>query len=399
MNRPVRIACVLCVSAGVVDQALQYSTLRDGYFLGRRIAPFDPPFFTHDQEQRYERYVELARDPERARAESDFDADLGWVSRAAPHDTTYRFDTRGCRIGGAAVPSERSAGVRRAAAFGCSFTFGQEVQSAETWVARVDEARPDLEVLNFGAGAYGLDQALLRYRRDGVRESLDEVWLGVLPTAVLRNVSTYHPAYRHWNAVLLFKPRFELGEGDELVLVENPARSLAEEVRLLGSQAEFVRAVGEHDQFVAKHPTAYAPFGSSLWHRSALARLTMTWFESRGRDPRPYLLDDQSEAFRVELRIVEEFAREARANGARFRVVILPSQGDLQDARSLGRPAWEGLCDAWRASGIEVFDAGVALLAAGADEDPQMWAPGGHYSAAGNALVADALGRHLAEDP
>src|SRR5262245_9701751 len=39
----------------VVDQAIEWTALRDGALLGRRIAPFDPPLFTAEQAASLER--------------------------------------------------------------------------------------------------------------------------------------------------------------------------------------------------------------------------------------------------------------------------------------------------------------------------------------------------------
>jgi len=49
-----------------------------------------------------------------------------------------------------------------ASAFGDSFTYGEEVENDQTWPHAVADALK-CEVRNFGVGAYGLDQALLRY--------------------------------------------------------------------------------------------------------------------------------------------------------------------------------------------------------------------------------------------
>src|SRR5262245_17866041 len=68
--------------------------------------------------------------------------------------------------------------VVRVSAFGDSFTFGSEVEINETWESQLEGQDPRFEVLNFGVGAYGLDQAYLRYLQDGVHFHSDIVVIG-----------------------------------------------------------------------------------------------------------------------------------------------------------------------------------------------------------------------------
>lgn len=382
----------------VCDQIAQHTLLSSGFLAGRRIAPFDPPLFAQHQIERLEAYRKLVADGVDASSVSDFDPDLGWCPHTAHDDGWYRIDARGARYATRAVPLERSSGVQRVVALGCSFTFGAEVDGPDAWVARVDEARADLDVVNFAFGAYGLDQALLRWRRDGVRESCEEAWLGVLPSAALRNVTTYHPTLRHWTNVVHVKPRFELGAGGALVPVASPARSLADLVHLLSDAPTFARDVAPHDFWVQRAPESYAQRGSVWWHHVASARLAATRLERRGRDARPWLADETSEVHRLERALVLELARDVAAAQRRLRVLVLPDREDVADARD-GDACWKALVVAWRAAGIEVFDASSAMLGANADREARFWAPEGHYSAEGNRLVAEAFLEHLARHP
>lgn len=380
----------------IVDQVVQHTVLSTGYFRGVRVAPFDPPLFSPMQEQRvadYRRIAERGADPSTS---SDFDPELGWQPRPLMGHDFYWADARGARIGKAAVANERSVGVRRAIAVGCSFTFGQEVDGPETWPARVDESRQDLEVLNFGFGFYGLDQALLRYRRVAKSESAEEVWLGLLPSALLRIVGVYPPTQRHWTGVVHVKPRFVLDASGALELVPSPASSLGELVTLLSDQDRFLERVGARDAWVQRCPSAYEGSGTSAWHHSAFARLLVTRLERGEREARPHVLDAGSEVRRLALGIVRELDREVRANGARFRVVILPDQLDLVDRAERGTGYWQGLVDEITSAGIEVADLAPAFAAVGAQSDARYWAPEGHYSADGNRIAAEAVLEHLA---
>src|SRR5690606_27800481 len=146
-----------------------------------------------------------------AEASFRFDPELGWTAPRGSRHGDDVYDTNGARVGRAPIAHERTPGMRRIVAIGCSFTEGAEVAAHESWPARLELADPSLEVANLGVGAYGLDQALLRGRRDGRALAADAVWLGWLPSASPRLVTLYRPAQRHWGQLVAFKPRFVPG--------------------------------------------------------------------------------------------------------------------------------------------------------------------------------------------
>jgi len=237
---------------------------------------------------------------------------------------------------------------------------------------------------------YDLLQSLQRWRRDGVPLGARELWVGFVPSQVLRNVTVYMPAWRHWTPILAFKPRAELMSNGTLRIVHCPASSPAELVADVEDQTRFLDAVGSHDRWVSASPAAYARQGSSLLHWSATARVILTALEHGGRAPWDELERPQSET-------VELFSAEFRAlaAGIRVRILVLPDRDDLARLRASGRAYWEPLRARLEREGHEVFDASAGLLAAGADRDEQAWAPGGHYAASTHALVAQLLAAHL----
>lgn len=389
------VVALLLLVAG--DQTLQHLLFRDDRFAGYRIAPFDPPIFTRTQERRLE---ELA-----ARAESGLrdpiGEELGWGPTAGRDGPSYAYDEHGARRGGVPLEPAPRPGVRRIVAVGCSFTHGEEVRGEESWPALLGDPRADVEVANLGYGAYGLDQALLRLRRDGLALEPDEVWLGWLPFASTRPTTHLPLLQNHWTSVVAFKPRFRLVE-DELRLRPNPAPTSADVVALFEDQALLLEALGADDPWIARAPGAYAPRGSAWSHRSGLARLALTAIESRGRHPRNFIADPESPTARLVVALVQAAADDAARVGARFRLLVLPSRGELHElaraAPPSAQPYWAGVQEALVARGIEVVDLGPVLLAAGALDDATAWMPGGHYSPRTNGIVAEALARRLDED-
>lgn len=378
---------VAVASAVTVDLALQWGPLTDGYFRQRRVAPFDPPLFNAAQADRLAHLrTELSEDAWEGTAVA-FDAELGWAPRRGWDDGTRRYDWAGARIASRPLARTRD-GRTRVVAVGGSFTHGDEVAGDQTWLAHVAR-RLGVEVGNLGVGAYGIDQALLRWRRDGVPLAPDEVWLGFMPSAVLRVVTMYRPALRHHDRSLGIKPRFVLDEG-ALRLVASPARRREDVVRLLDDQRAFLEAFGEHDLWVARAPDAYAPRGSRVLHHTALGREWLTRREAAGRDPAPWLNARQTEVYALCRRLVLALHEEVRAAAARFRLIVLPDRKALV-SRARGEVFWQDLLDELADGGVEVVDLVEPLHAGGALGDAASWAPHGHYSARGNARVAEAL--------
>jgi hypothetical protein len=390
-KRLLRVSGLLLGSALAADQLVQWTVLRDGFLAGRRIAPFDPPLFDAAQQAKLEELRARAAGAQQPVPLLDFDAELGWCSRPESGDATYAFDWAGARIGAAPLAREPAAGRTRVVAVGDSFTFGLEVGPQETWSADLERARPELEVANLGVCGYDLLQSLQRWRRDGAHLGARELWVGFVPSQVLRNVTVYMPAWRHWTPILAFKPRAELARDGALTIVPCPARSLDELLADVGDQARFLRAAGEHDRWVRAWPAAYARRGSSLWHWSATARVVLTALEHGGRAPWDELERPGSET--VELFSVQfrELAREK----VRLRILVLPDRDDLARLRASGKAYWAPLCARLCGEGREVLDLSPGLLEAGVDREDQAWAPGGHYSASTHALVARLLAAQL----
>jgi hypothetical protein len=386
-----RATLVLAVLVGA-DWLLARAVLGDGRFLGRPIAPFDPPLFSSSQRAGLEHIeAELAGSQPKT---GKFDADLGWCNPPRSGFGAFTYDWSGARIGAAPLARAKVPGQRRVVAVGCSMTHGEEVGATEAWCARVDALLEDLEVANLGVAAYGIDQALLRLRRDGWPLEPDEVWLGILPQAALRMSTLFRPLLDHWSLDVAFKPRFLLDPAGELELVPNPARSLAEAASLLRDQQRFVAALGQHDPWVARARLAYAPRGSSWTHASFTARLMLTLQERSGRDFEA-CFDERSEFGRLYSAIVRTMARECVARGARLRVLVLPGPSDLEQLREAGRGYWEDWLARLQAEGTSVLDLAPRLSQAQA-EGRQLFEPGGHYTPEAGELVARALRDELA---
>jgi hypothetical protein len=381
-----RSAVVLAAMAAA-DWTLQRVVLEDGVFLERRIAPFDPPLFSPSQRAALQQLQrDVADPPKRA---TKFDVELGWCNPPNSGFGEFRYDWAGARIGVGPLERGQLPGTRRIVAVGCSMTHGEEVGARESWCARVDALLTRAEIANLGVAAYGLDQALLRLRRDGWPLEPDEVWLGVLPQAALRVTTLFRPLLDHWSLDVAFKPRFRLNAAGTLELVPNPVQDLADAARMLGDQRLLLDALSGNDPWVARAPLAYAPRGSSWTHRSFAARLVLTARERTGRDVEA-CFDGESEFARLFDAIVRTMERECTERGVAFRVLVLPGLADLQQRGSAGRGYWEDWVERLRASGLDVVDLASALSSKGGDL-AGLFAPAGHYTSVASELIASAL--------
>ena len=393
MRRPFLALALCALSFVVVDQVVQHVLIRDGRLSGRRVAPFDPPFYTEQQEAWFEKLRSSVERGDPPAGWFELDPLLGWCPRPdRGGGDLFTTDRHGARTGYSPLSDILPAGVRRVVAVGCSFTRGDEVGDLDAWPALLDRDAPELEIANLAVGGYGLDQALLRLERDGLPLAPDEVWLGVLPAALPRTTNVYRPALRHWSSSPALKPRFEFDERGELRLVPLPAGDAAELLETLGNQSVFFDAVAKHDEWVRRTLPAWRPRGTHWTHYSGLARLALTWIDGGGRDPAEVVADPESEVFRVARALCARTREVAEASGARFRLVVLPGRDDLRAAKG---EYWAAFVESLRSDGVEVIDLTAALRAVGVPDDDAAWMPGGHYSPATNALVARELALRL----
>ena len=116
----------------------------------------------------------LSTKPIAERSHTTYDADLGWINLPDlfipdMYGPGRYLRTNAQRLrGNAAVPARNTEGKVRLICSGDSFTFGYGVDNDHTWCQRLVALNPRLETINMGQGGYGVDQAYLWYKRDGV---------------------------------------------------------------------------------------------------------------------------------------------------------------------------------------------------------------------------------------
>lgn len=346
-----------------------------------------------EQSEHINRWLEMG-----GRGRDVVDGQLGWRYRAGFSNARNQISAQGLR-GAREYTEQPPAGVIRVAAFGDSFVYGNEVSDEHAWASVVDSSFADIEMLNYGVGGYGLDQALLRFQAEGSDLSPHVVLIGFIADDIRRVVNVYQ-RFASTSSGVFTKPRFELGPGGELTLQPSPIQRLEDWRQYLDDPAA-VTAWGQNDQWY--EPLIYE---NPLYDLSAAVRLFSTvWvrIENRyldsGRLFRGEDLNTNATAYRLQMAVFEQFAEDVREAGHRPIVLFLPSRGELQSALSGRRVVYEPLAAELRSRGIENWDATDAFSSVSTAEPPigSWFAPGGHYSPAGNRIVAAWLGPRLRE--
>jgi hypothetical protein len=275
-------------------------------------------------------------------ARAIFDPLLGWSNAAGaaiPIDGSIQSTTfqrmRGTHVYALAKP----AGVLRVEVFGDSFAFGSEVADEDTYCAVLERSVPRTEVLDFGVQGYGLDQALLRFRKEGPAFHPDVVVIGFVSVLSIRNTSTYtqYP-----------KPRFVLGQGGRLDLEGVPVPDLDDGLRAY-----------EHGSRIL-----------DAWHMAM--------------DP----MDGSDET--LDRALLVEFVGEIRASGARPIIVTYPVPSEMgRVSRSMA--VYSEACVKTAATCIDTTPAFEAARARGV----VLRATHDHFNAAGHRIVAGALAEAL----
>jgi len=310
-----------------------------------------------------------------------YDAALGWK----PRETTPAGDR-----------PHPVAGDATMAAFGDSFTFCDEVGDAETWEVRL-ATRLRADVLNYGVGGYGIDQAVLRYEAYARSAPPRTVVLAFISENINRNVNVYRKFYYPKTQATFTKPRFVLGP-DGLELLANPVRDIAERDRL--ADPRFVARLGTRDYwFDHRHlPTLEFPYTRVLFDRMFWRQLLPGGrVNPSDLDAAPdFTLWTDPAARDLTLAIFERFVAAATLHGDAPVILHLPVDGEIRARRARGQvpiavEVLRAACGArnWRCL-FPVLDA-EALFP---DADV-LFSRGGHFNAAGNDRIAQFLAASL----
>jgi hypothetical protein len=312
-----------------------------------------------------------------ARPHTERDTLLGWINRPSfslpdEYGRGIAFNTTAERTRGTGALGPLSAVGTRLICSGDSFTMGSGVPDSGTWCAQFHRFAPNIETVNMGQGMYGVDQAYLWYRRDGVR----------IPHQINVLALTYVQFERALAGTYggRFKPNFTL-DGNRLVLNNVPvpeqtigalrrsyaSSRLIEQLRLVQAvrrvSPRFDGTARQAQEVINRWPMFEAMFDQlDSLHRANGTQLVIAYLPTKF-DARPGFLDERRR------RLAEYTGRKN-----------IPFFDLTTELRALPPDSLNGTF-------ISQVEAGVN--------------PGvlGHYTVAGGTWAAQQLARSFAADP
>lgn len=337
-------------------------------------------------------YASRAVTPEQLQSflEQRFDPVLGWNIARSERNTL-----------GARGPKEYPVKDRyKIKVFGDSFSYGAEVSAQETFEAFLERMR-GWECLNYGVGAYGTDQALLKYRLTNI--PTEYTVLGILCENIGRVVSFYPAWYmRQWAPP---KPRFFL-EGDSLRLLKTPITTPEKALSLL--DPEYIAGFRQYDYWPffyeqrlhAPAQLQWPTFATVLSHLNfflsrarleIMRRIAPTWEIETQTYKYYHLYEEDTEALKILRRIIDNFLTLAESRGEIPLILIFPDQFSLDLMQKYGRNPYQPLVDHVRETAVAFLDMGAFFCRENYVEYFNYY--NSHYSPAGNKRVAEELAK------
>ncbi len=322
------------------------------------------------------------------------DAELGWTNAAGGRSKDGRYQINGQELRAERLFSrDIPPGKIRLATFGDSFTFGALVSADETWQAQLEASNPWIEILNFGVNGYGPDQAFLRYEQTIDQLDANVVVIGYMSENIARLVNRFRPFYMPLDEMVFSKPRFELGEGDALTLLENPLRTPDDFRKLLSEPGEVLSELAERDYWAhVRNQSSFVDMLPSL----RVAKILLYHVRHR-TDPDSLFEPDHtyrvaSSAYRILVAVMERFYRAIEERKQIPIVLIYPRIEDRN-----GVPCYAPLLSYLESKGMRYVDVLPELIKeVGRSHVPELYFDG-HLNGRGNGIVAREMARRLRE--
>lgn len=271
-------------------------------------------------------------------------------------------------------------------AFGDSMTHGDEVKDDEAWVHRLSE-QLGCNVQNFGIGGYGLDQAVLRYEMHIPPGNF--VILGLFIEMLRRDLAaswTFYagPTQNNLPAYSVTKPMFVVAS-DKLELVSRPTQPVTSQAILKHHRYDFfLNSLWTQLSF----PYSYAA-GRAIYRRyvdgNYLNNISSSQFWQPGHPSKSVALAEK---------LINRMYDQSRQRKQRLIVVMIPQVEESVNPQ----PAYAQFVQDLSGQLVDacIVDTHSALAAEATKVGmPALKAPLGHYSPAGNEVLAQAVRKGL----
>jgi hypothetical protein len=341
-----------------------------------------------------------------------YDPELGWVRKPnTSHDeigeketTTWHIDERGSRKN-PYLGSKES----KISCYGDSFTFARQVNDDETWEYYLSELTKT-NVQNFGVGNYGLDQAVLRLKREFPKNPTKIVIMGIVPDTISRILSMWKHYYEYGNT-FGFKPKFKIHDGN-LELLKNPINT----EKKFDVYEEFLSYIQENDFFYKnkfKNEKISFPYSITILRNLKRNYGIINWVrkskktKSKNQETTKLPWDLMSIIMRINLdwriklfkdknttilfkKIIEEYVNYSKQYDFKPIFILLPQKDDILFIKKKYHFYQKFIDEIMKINGLIFIDITKELLKYNKldqlySEDNEY---GGHYSKIGNKLLA-----------
>ena len=349
-----------------------------------------------------------------------YDPELGWVRKPnTQHDekskdeiTQWTVNEKGARTN-PNFEDKRS----NISCYGDSFTFSRQVNDNETWEQQFSK-KIKSNVQNFGVGNHGIDQALLRLKREFIKNKTDIVIMGVVPGTITRILSVWKH-YSEYGNTFGFKPRFII-KNNSLVLIKNP---IDNQEKFLNYD-KYLDKIRKYDYFYEKKfkkEIIKIPYAISIFKNLRRNIGIIYWIKKIQRLKNNDNLDDikweamkyvmkQNLEWRIKLfqdnysqkllkMIIEEYVNFSREQNFKPIFIFLPQNDDLIFIKNNFHFYKKFSKELELIKGLTVIDITKELLKESNLEnfysDDNSY--GGHYSKKGNEKIAEILYNKMKE--
>ena len=353
--------------------------------------------------------------------EHGYDKELGWVRKPNTEhmevgkygQTKWTINEKGCRTN----PNfdENKSNI---SCYGDSFTFSRQVNDDETWEHFLSEML-DTNVQNFGVGNYGIDQALLRMKREFEKNKTPIVILSVVPDTISR-INSIWKHYSEYGNTFGFKPRFIM-ENENIKLIKN----FIDNEKKFQEYKKYLPEIKKLDYFYERKfvkEKIYFPylltilknfsrnFGIIFWI------LTINLLKKMNRDISTIEWKPMQIIMRINLKwrvkmfekkqhkkllkeIVRDYVKFAKAQNFKPILILLPQKDDILFIKKNYNFYEDFLKDIEKSSGLYHIDVTNDLL-----NEPDLDCLysddneyGGHYSKEGNKKIAEIINKKIME--
>ena len=347
-----------------------------------------------------------------------YDPELGWIrkpntsgiEKSIEHESRWTINEFGARTN-----PGFDFKISTISCYGDSFTFCRQVNDDETWEYYLSKLQ-NTNVKNFGVGNYGLDQTILRLKREYPKNKTKIVIVGVVPDTISRILSSWKHYYEYGNT-FAFKPRFIL-KNNILQVIKNP---IDDETKFKKYE-EFLPEIRQTDFFYEnKFKKEIIRFPYSIYLLRNPSRNLKIIFWVLFKELRKSKANTELEwnpmriimrinlLWRIKLyqdtdvlilfrKILEEYASYAKENNFMPFFCILPQKDDVNFIKVNGN-FYKKFLDSLNIANLRIIDATDNLVLE--KELDSLYSDdneyGGHYSKEGNKKIAEIINEELVE--